>query len=169
MYFAWQLLNILAIVIIVIYAIKFILNFKKHKLKSISYLAVTLGLLIVSNLIKEKQDKQIFILKVVPETIEDKFSETPINVNLIDAFTFDLEVNVTTLLTNRGAIPTSGVFELTGFSAGFDWDLLYFTTEKKGNGIVNYKVIGNLDWKILGIPIYTESEKEIEGTFIIEE
>ncbi len=168
MYFIWQLLNITAIVIIAIYAIKFILNFKKQKVKSISYLAVTLGLLIVSNLIKEKDSKEVFVLNTISETISKQAPKIDKTINLIDALAFDINAQITCLVNDDEIIPMIGIPVFEGFIIGFDWELKNLTTKKVQKGKIECKVSGELDWKILGIPVYTQT-KEFEGTFTIEE
>ncbi len=167
MYFIWQLINILAIIALIIYAIKFIYNFKKHKVKSISYLAVTLGLLIVSNLMKEKSPNQVFVLNTISETTNGTTKFSNKTVSLIDALTFDINVQIISLVNDAEIIPTKAISVIEGFTIGFDWEFKDFTTQTGKDGTIVYTATGVLDWKILGIPFYSQT-KDIIGNFKIE-
>ncbi|MFK7748434.1 MAG: hypothetical protein AB8B65_08595 [Kordia sp.] len=168
MYFTWQLINILAIVALVIYAIKFIYNFKKHKVKSISYFAVTLGLLIISNFIGERKSTKDFVLHTVSETVSNETPKFTKNIIFIDALAFDIYAQMLYTVNDTEIIPRTVTPVFDGFLVGFDWELQNFITEKNQNGKIEYKAVGELDWKILGIPFYTQT-KEFKGTFTIQE
>lgn len=166
MYFIWQLINILAIISLIIYAIKFIYNFKKHKVKSISYLVVTLGFLIVSNLIIEKNSNGL-ILNTASEI--GKAEATYINktINLIDALVFDVNIDVKLLIDTTKITPVKATTLVKGFSNGFDWELQNFTIQRNQDGTIRYTATGILDWKVLGISSYSQT-KEYIGNFKIE-
>jgi len=168
MYFIWQIINMLAIIAAVVYIGKLIYNYKKFKLKSVSYFAVTLALLIVSNLIKDKTTKDVFILNNVNKMAKTQTVFDTQTIEVINATTFDISIQIQSIKNNSEVIPVKAVSTTNGFSYGFSWELKDISIEGNIDNTLLYKVRGSLEWNFLGIPFYEQS-KVFVGTYSIEE
>lgn len=167
MYFIWQLINIFITGLIIFFGVKFIINFKKHKLKTISYTVVTFTLLLISNIIRE-ENNEIVLLESQSEKALTESTTINNSTNLIETFLFNLNVETFFLDDSNEIIPKKVVSKLKGFSYGFDWHLKNAEIIKNDDSTYNYILLGNLDWNLFGLSFYTQ-EKEFVGTLIVKE
>ncbi|MEM6719883.1 MAG: hypothetical protein AAF611_11230 [Bacteroidota bacterium] len=165
MYLIWQLINILITLLILFLGVKFIINFKKHKLKTISYTAVTLVLLLISNFIQEENNEKI-VLNTEEKTLTEASTDNK-SLKLINTPLFDLNADIAFVAASNNTIPTEVISKLTGFSYGFDWDLQTVNIIPNEDKTYTYKITGNLDWCLFGLSFYTQA-KEFSGTLVIE-
>jgi len=163
MYLTWQLINIAIVILIIFFGIKFLINYKKHKIKTVSYTVVTVALLLISNFVGEKNKKETFVLN---ETNTETTKTS--SVSLIDETLFDLNANISFSTNATKMIPKEVISKFTGFSYGFDWELKSAKVLKNEDNTVTYTLTGNLDWNLFDLTFYTQ-EKEFTGTSAIEE
>jgi len=165
MHLTWQLINITITALILFFGVKFIFNFNKHKLKTISYTAITLVLLLISNFIKKENNEKVVL--DIAEKAQIEASTDNKSLSLIHAKLFDLNADITFVAASNNVIPREVISKLTGFSYGFDWDLQTASVIQNEDKTYTYSIAGNLDWNLFGLSFYTQV-KEFSGTLIIE-
>lgn len=166
MYFIWFLINSIffisiAVSLFVYYSTKN--KSLKSKLKPLAYFfTATIIAVIFFNDYKDETKVNTIVLNEIPKEFKIGAENIVENFLLLDALQFDINLTITSVKKNGNKISLQGFSVLEGFNGGFKWNLTALTVEENKNREIEYHAVGTLDWKFLGIRVYTEL-KEFRG------
>ena len=162
----WGILNIAILIYFIIICFKATKIIRENIGKMASVIFV-LGLLsFIGKSTEENTKTKSFNLQSINETIEkNNFNgntysrEKQLDNNLIS------NINISILFgenKNEKKLLNANV-NRTGFVSGTDWKTKNINVSKLKRNTYQYNITGTIDWRILGIKLYTEL-KEFEGT-----
>lgn len=158
----WAILNFGLYVITICF---FINKSKEIKEKVGSFVALVFVFLLLSYLDrftdKENERQEALWKNTSNSKIENTISkDIVLEKNLISRI--ELSLFCGNDIVTHQIIPESGFTGFFGFTLGRDWETISITMNESSTNKWQYIVDGNMNWKILGITIYTET-KSFEG------
>ncbi len=168
MYFIWFLINSILVISIAVSLFVYYSTKNeslKSKLKPLAYFftAIIIAIIFFNDYKDEDATKvKTIIVNEIPKEFKIGAENSTERFLLLDALQFDINLNITSVKKNGDKIPLQGFSTLQGFNGGFKWNLTALTVEENKNGEIEYHAMGTLDWKFLGIRMYTEL-KEFRG------
>lgn len=156
----WGLINILILVSFILICFKAV-KLIKEKFGVIQAIILTFGLLSFMSFDKsvyENENKNFNLQRL--NNISEKVINDFLIVKVIDkSLTNSLILSIKYSKLNNVTILKTANASKSGFVMGINWNPTMINVHKKNEKSINYYVVGQKEWRLLGLKIFSESKK----------